>query len=823
MRLKDFKIIAALIFSVSFFAQNNISGTVTFSKDNRPINNVKVYDKASGLLATTDDSGYFQFQTSKKTLTLIFFSLEYEAEEISIQTNTTSELKIVLKDLTQNLSEVEITARKQRLFELKRLKDVEGTAIYAGKKTEVILVEQSMANLASNNARQIYSQVAGLNIYQNDDAGLQLNIGGRGLDPNRTANFNTRQNGYDISADVLGYPESYYTPAAEGLEEIQVIRGAASLQYGTQFGGLINFKMKSPNPNKPLEIITRNTLGSFGLYTNFTSLSGTKNKWSYYTYFNYKRGDGFRPNSEFESKNVFAHLGYQFTKNTSLRAEVTYLRYLAQQAGGLTDTMFNEDPLQSNRERNWFEVDWLLYNLKFAHKFSEKTNFTFNFFGLDASRKAIGFRGDPFPSGLNKNPIKDEDITNLDGTYFYNRDILIGEFKNWGIEARFLTKYNLLGKESVFLIGSKYYNANNSGEQGAGSVGIDPDFSIVETVTGDYPNVSNFKYPNRNLAVFGENIFKVSYKLSITPGFRFEQIRTESQGDYFTKAYDNANNLIASAENEDNRVFDRNFLLLGVGASYKPSHYVELYANVSQNYRSVTFSDIRSVSPTFIIDPDITDEEGFTLDIGLRGKYKKAISYDIGVFNVNYNGRIGNILDDRANWVRTNVGDAFIYGIESFVDWNILDLFQHDPKYRLGLAVNFAYIDSEYTSSKQNGVKGNQVEFIPNVNLKTILRFGYKNFLGSVQYSFLSKQYTDSSNAEIDAPGSIREGVIGEIPEYDILDVSLSYTFRKIKLETGINNVLDNSYFTRRATGYPGPGIIPSAPRNFYTTLQLKF
>ena len=91
-----------------------------------------------------------------------------------------------------------------------------------------------MANLASNNARQIYNQVSGLNIFQNDDAGLQLNIGGRGLDPNRTSNFNTRQNGYDISADVLSYPESYYSPPAEAAQ-IQVVRGAASLQYGTQF------------------------------------------------------------------------------------------------------------------------------------------------------------------------------------------------------------------------------------------------------------------------------------------------------------------------------------------------------------------------------------------------------------------------------------------------------------------------------------------------------------------------------------------------------------------------------------------------------------
>ena len=185
------------------------------------------------------------------------------------------------------------------------LRDVEGTSIFAGKKSEVISMDLSMANLASNNSRQIYSQIAGLNIYQNDDAGLQLNIGGRGLDPNRTANFNTRQNGYDISADALGYPESYYTPPAEALKEIQIVRGAASLQYGTQFGGLVNFVLNDPVKNKPFEIISRNTVGSNSLFTNFTSFSGTSKKLSYYSFINYKKGDGFRPNSDFESFNTF--------------------------------------------------------------------------------------------------------------------------------------------------------------------------------------------------------------------------------------------------------------------------------------------------------------------------------------------------------------------------------------------------------------------------------------------------------------------------------------------------------------------------------------
>ena len=89
------------------------------------------------------------------------------------------------------------------------------------------------------------------------------------------------------------------------MQEIQIIRGAASLQYGTQFGGLVNFIFKEPIKEKPLEILTRNSIGSFNLFTNFTSLSGTNKKLSYYTFFNFKEGKGFRPNSNFNSKKYF--------------------------------------------------------------------------------------------------------------------------------------------------------------------------------------------------------------------------------------------------------------------------------------------------------------------------------------------------------------------------------------------------------------------------------------------------------------------------------------------------------------------------------------
>lgn len=803
--------------SLSIMAQNKMTGYVSNANTNAMVANVEVFDKTSGLLTTTDNNGFYELNSEKSEITLVFYSPEFKIYEETIQLKVNTVRNIIIEPLQEQLTEIVINTRRARVFELNRLKDVEDTAIYAGKKTEVILVDQSMANLATNNARQIYSQVAGLNIFQNDDAGLQLNIGGRGLDPNRTSNFNTRQNGYDISADVLGYPESYYTPPAEGLQEIQVIRGAASLQYGTQFGGLINFKTKDPNPDKPIELISRNTLGSYGLYTNFTSLSGTAKKFSYYTYFNYKKGDGFRPNSEFESKNVFAHLGYQFNDKTKLTGEFTHLYYVAQQAGGLTDEQFDDNPFQSNRQRNWFRVNWLLYNLKLTHKFSDKTIFSFNVFGLNAQRNALGFRGN-FRSAQS-NPVVDED-TFFNGQYDY-RDLISGDYNNFGFETRLLSNYKLFQNESTFLIGAKYYNANNAERQGAGSRGINPEFNFV--ATDDYLQ-SDFDLPNENISIFGENIIKFSAKFSVTPGFRFEYIKTASDGYYTRINRDAAGNPIATNVFTDARVNERNFILFGIGASYKPTNALEFYGNISQNYRSVTFSDIRTVNPSFLVDENLSDENGFTFDIGIRGKWSKYINYDISAFSLFYNDRIGVILEsvgpNKGDRLRTNIGDALILGFESLVEWNVLSTFNIDnSNYKFNVFNNVSFINSEYTKTiSRFGVDGNEVEFVPHVNLKSGLKFGYKDFLANIQYSYLSDQFSDASNAiEPD-----QSGTRGKIPAYSILDVSLSYTYKRFKLEAGLNNALDNTYFTRRATGYPGPGIIPSAPRNWYTTLQIK-
>jgi Fe(3+) dicitrate transport protein len=738
-----------------------------------------------------------------KILLLLFYGTAvYAQDSIPIKTRIK---KSKLTDTSNTSLKELVVNQKQTDFGFTRMRAVEQLGIYEGKKTEVIILDQLVANLATNNARQVFAKVAGLNIWENDGAGLQLSIGGRGLDPNRSSNFNVRQNGYDISADALGYPESYYTPPLEAVSKIQIVRGAASLQYGTQFGGLINFVMKKPVEDKKIELLFRQSVGSFGFYNAFTSIGGTYKKLSYYSFFQYKKLDGWRPNSELKSYTFYTHLNYKFTKKTSIGFDYTNMNYLTQQAGGLSDAMFNTDPRQSNRERNWFDVNWNLFALHYDYKLNASNEINVRLFGLLAHRYSVGFRPNR--------------VATIDNNG--DRDLIKGDFKNYGAEARYLKRYYTQNKALVFLAGARYYNGYNHSVQGIGSKGKDANFNFVNTQQGIE---SDYTFPNQNVSLFVENIIYVTENFSITPGLRFEYIHTNANGYYKTIFRDLAGNIISINTTYESRVNGRRFLLGGIGFSYKPKKHLELYANVSQNYRSITFSDMRINNPSQVIDSNLKDERGYSIDLGIRTNELNYFTLDVSGFLLSYNNRIGEVqYYDALNRVlrlRTNIGSAIMMGIESYLEGDIIKLIQPKQQNYSGIVfLNLAGIYSQYTKSEINGIVGNQVEFVPNVNLKTGFRFGYRKVKVSFQLSYLSDQFSDATNA-IDGGYS---AVVGIIPAYYVMDASLAYQLKKLKFEVSLNNLSNNMYFTRRATGYPGPGIIPSDGRAFFLTIAYKF
>lgn len=794
----------SLAFSALTAQTYPVHGTLYSAVDSAPVAGAEVYVENTNRFDLSTETGQFSIgdDVPPGNYRLIVIAPGFKTTITPFQVEAGMALTIRLDTSSLTTEEQVIVARRQ--LGLRRLAAVEGCEIFEGRKTEVISIADLTANLATNNPRQVFNRVAGLNIWESDGAGIQLGIGGRGLNPNRTSNFNSRQNGYDISADALGYPEAYYTPPVEALERISVVRGAASLQYGTQFGGLLNFHLKRGPLDQKFQFTSRQTYGSWNFFNSFNSIGGTVGKVNYYGFYQYKRGDGQRPNSGFDLNMAYGSMRWQPNRRLTIGAEYTFMHYVAQQPGGLTDAQFEADPLQSNRARNWFQVDWNLMAVTVDYTHSENLRFNSRTFGLIGGRDALGIL-----SQINR--------ADLGGA----RDLLADDFQNIGNETRVAWFYTLFGaNKSVLGAGVRYYRGNTIRKQGLGSDDSGPQFRYLNPENLEH---SDFRFPSQNVAVFAENIFNITNKISLTPGIRAEWIQTRSIGTYRNTVRNLAGDILLDERIPDDQNRQRKLILLGLGASYKPSVNLELYANISQNYRAVNFNDLRVVNPNFRVDPNLQDERGYTADLGLRGNCRNVFNYDVSAFYLSYANRIGTVL--RVDSVlqnvyryRTNVAASRTVGLETYLEVDLWRLaFGPNARPNLALFTNITVLDGQYISSDEPAYDGKKVEQVPPFLFKTGLQFRHKGWGASLQFSRTAEHFSDATNATR-TPNAV-EGII---PAYWVMDATASYTWRMLQLSVSANNLTNNYYFTRRATGYPGPGIIPSDGRALFVTLQLQ-
>jgi len=721
--------------------------------------------------------------------------------------------KIKSADTIYKIEPVVIKTKQQSP---ERMPEIKENILFSGKKNEVLRLSNINGNFTTNNAREIFSRVPGVTIWENEGSGIQINVGVRGLSPNRSWELNTRQNGYDISSDIFGYPEAYYNPPLEAVETIELVRGGAALQFGPQFGGMLNYVLKRET-KKLFSFESQNTVGSYGLMSSFNAIGGKYNNFSYYIYNHSRSGDGWRDNSQYSVRNTHAFIAYDFTKKTKLSAEYTNMDYKMQQAGGLTDSQFTANSQQSLRERNWFGTPWNVFAINFDTKVNNRFSSNTKFFGLIGERNSVGFTATP----------NIEDVINSGTNNFANRRVDSDYYKNFGIENRNILKYKLGKTDNNLAFGARLYKANTQRVQdGKGTTGADFDLSI----DGRFGRDLNFT--TENVAVFAENQFKVSEKFSFTPGVRYEYIKNTGEGRF---GISSGNDIIMPVKSTS-----RNQPLFGLGLEYK-FITTNIYANITQAFRPVLFSDITPPAVTDVIDPNLKDASGFNADLGFRGTYKNYLNFDFSLFYLSYNNRIGGVKqfinDDPTKGTflfRTNLGETINKGIEGFFNINITRFFQIEQPYgNLDLFASISFIDSRYTDFSifsatgsapnvtitETNLSGNRVENAPRYIHNFGLSWGNTNFSTTLQYRMSGKIFTDANNTV--APSS--NGVTGLLEQYQVMDFSSEYKFLKhYNVRAGVNNLLDKNYATRRAGGYPGPGILPGEGRTFYISLGIK-
>ncbi len=702
------------------------------------------------------------------------------------------------QDTVKTLNLEEVKVQNYRLQNpITALPSTHGLMIIGGRKSEVISLASMATNLAEKTGRSMFAKIPSAFVYDMDGSGNQINLSVRGLDAHRSWEFNVRQNGTMINTDIYGYPASHYSMPMEAVEQIELVRGTAALQYGQQFGGMLNYVLKKPDAHKKFGLENISSVGSYGLLSNYTSVGGTVGKWSYFAYYQKRVSDGYRDGAESESDAQHAEISYQFSDRLKAKAELSRSIFLYQIPGPLTDAQFAEDPTQATRTRNHYSPEIWVPAITLEGKLGKNTSFSLVGSGIFGQRSSVTF------DALANVP----DTINSATSEYAPRNVDIDNYHTRTAEGRILHGYSLGSVRNDLSLSIRYFNNSFDRKQrGKGTTGTDYDLTVI----GDFPRDINLK--SQSIAVSLENQFHLNERFSVSPGLRIENGSSTMSG---TISYVEADQVPQE--------IDYDFVALGINANYRISPAGRFYGGISQANRPVLFQDIIPGSPLTKISPDLTHSFGYNSEVGWETNLQESMHLNATLFYTFIGNRIGSLLVEENGTSliqKSNIGDSGTTGVELLFDWEFLK----KERFTLSFYTSSSWMRARYLNGEVAGSEGNQditgnrVEAVPEWISRNGLTASHGRLQLVLQHQFVSESFADALNTT-SPPAS---GAVGLVPSYNIWDLQGIFYYNSLTFRASFQNMFDNSYFTKRPQMYPGPGIWPSDGRSLVVSLGFR-
>ncbi len=538
---------------------------------------------------------------------------------------------------------------------------------------------------------------------------------------------------------------------------IDVYRGVANLREGGgNLGGVIDLRSRT-GKGVPAGISARldggSTIdGKAGGQTH-VSLAGASSGLDYYASVTGVYENGWRDNNRRVSEQFHGNIGIDLTSRISTRFFVDVVNSETELAGGLTLAQLEEDAQQPTPPITLGPL----------------------FPGGPIINLVDGARADDFARDIREGRIANETTFPLlwhdftIGGHYTRRWVespqidFIGftdqEGSEWGARLEAERSLSLFGADTQYRFGGEWVNGSQNSD-------------LFENNNGNAGDmVAQTDQKSKLISAFVEGVYKPLRRLAVDVGGKF--IKVERQ--------------VTDLSDDDIDMETFTGAAARGGARFDFTKNLQLYASASRAFEPPSMEVLTAGDPTSLAG--LGEQDSFTLEAGLRGKFRNWIGFDIAYFDTDVENEILS-LGEPSSFITGPIygaADKTTHkGIEAGVDVQLFPGSMADRGAALTLRNVYTYADHRIVDGvgALGGVDGNRIAGLP-----------VHQYRGELRYELIDQWFV-AANVQL-AGGAFfadHENTVS-VPTDPVIGFSAGYRFNdRIEIFASGENLLDSNY-----------------------------
>ena len=646
---------------------------------------------------------------------------------------------------------------------------------------------RSIQKIAPIHGNELFRKIPGLNVVDEEGAGLRINIGVRGLDPDRSRNVLVLEDGIPVALNPYGEPELYFTPPIDKMTAVEVLKGSGQILFGPQTtGGVVN--LISANPPEKESSTLRLKAGTGGFISTYASYGNKIDKIRFLVSYLNKRADKIGT-TRFNLHDIAAKMSIALSEKAKIGIKLGLYDEMSNSTYiGLTQTMYDKGGQDYLRmaPNDLLPVRRYHFSATHQYKLSSQWQWHNTVFGYTTTRN---WRRQDFSTSAaaNRTGIVWGDPTVPGGALYMlktnghrNRQFDVAAIES---QLKWRTTKQLL-QVGIRLL------AERANEQFL--IGGKPD-----AVGGTLRDVEQRK--GKAISLYIHDKIAITKKLEVNVGVRvenFDYSRNILRGRFMV----NGATTIA-----DTNVVASNKLMAiipGWGFNYSLDEGVTLFGGIHRGFAPPRTKD--AITPEGMA-LDISQEDSWNSELGLRALLGKDFKAELTFFSMDFNNQIIPVSQSSGNANATglaNGGETRHFGIEAGASFDLAK--QMKKNFSLVFAANVTWIDSRFSANRfiivgasKVNVKNNQLPYAPSLMLNHSIEFESTKGAGiRLSGNYVGMQFAD----ELNTVAASADGRNGLLASRYITDLSAfaRLSQKQILFSFAVKNLTNERYIASR-------------------------